>query len=145
MSVMFSRLAGEFSAQTIAPEAYTIPLLRPDAWLEEAAEGELAVDVYEAAGQYVIQAALAGVQPDRLSLAIHRDLLTIRGERTACAPHADPAYLTRECYWGKFSRSILLPEAVDTSRATAMLKQGILTITLPKRIERTDIAVEHFE
>lgn len=140
---MFEGTATHTATPTISAEAYTIPLLRPDAWLEEAAEGELAVDVYEAEGQFVIQAALAGVQPDHLSLAIHRDLLTIRGERAACAPHTNPAYLTRECYWGKFSRSILLPEQVDTGRATAMLKQSILTVTLPKRSERTEIVVDH--
>lgn len=132
-----------FPTQTLAPESFTIPLLRPEKWMEEASEGELSVDVYESDGHFVVQSAIAGVLPEDLSLAIHRDLLTIRGERTSCAPHRDRSYLVEECFWGRFSRSILLPEPVDVPRAEATLQHGVLTIVLPKLVERTDIAVEY--
>lgn len=132
----------QFPTPTITTDEYAIPLFHPDRWLEEVAEGELAVDVVEAPGQFVVQSTLAGVRPQDLSLSLQRDLLTIRGERSSCVPHEDAKYLTQECYWGKFSRSILLPEAVDTARSSATLKQGVLTIVLPKLVERTDIDVQ---
>lgn len=142
---MLFRTRPTLPTQTLAPEAFTIPLLRPDKWMEEAAEGELSVDVYETKDQFVVQATVAGVDPDAITLSIHRDLLTIRGERKGCAPHGERSYLVEECFWGKFSRSILLPEPVDASRAQATVKAGVLTIVLLKAIERTSIAVDTVE
>lgn len=138
---IFKPSIGQFPTPTITTDEYAIPLLHPDQWLEEVTEGELAVDVYETQGQFVVQSTLAGVHPEHLTLSLQRDLLTIRGERSSCVPHADAKYLTQECYWGRFSRSLLLPEAIDVARATAALKQGVLTIVLPKLQERTEIPV----
>lgn len=138
----FSARVMERPAPTTAQDAFAIPLLQSDDWITESADGELAVDVYEADACFVVQATLAGVQPNDLTLSVHRDLLTIRGRRASCAPHGTATYLTQECYWGNFSRSIVLPEAVDVARATAALANGILTITLPKLVERTEITVE---
>lgn len=131
-----------FPTVTIAADAYAIPL--SDAWFTEAAEGELAVDVYETPDHFVVQSTVAGLRPYDLTLSLHRDLLTIRGRREE--PVVDDAtteraYLSRECYWGSFSRSIILPEAIDVPRATATLRHGILTIVLPKRTEQTAIGV----
>lgn len=142
---IFRTAAPPFPIRTLRAEEYDIPLLRPEKWLQETSDGELAVDVYETSDCFVVQATLAGVSPDRLTLSVHRDLLTIRGERPQCAPHAERQYLTQECYWGKFSRSLLLPEAVDVVRAHATLTLGVLTITLPKLVERTDITVNATE
>ena len=140
---LFKPSVGQFPTPTITADEYTIPLLRPDQWLEEVTEGELSVDVYETQGQFVVQSTLAGVRPEHLTLSLQRDLLTIRGERSSCIPHTDDArYLTQECYWGKFSRSILLPETIDVARASATLKLGVLTIVLPKLVEQTDIRVD---
>lgn len=145
MPSIFSRQATNFPTPTITTDEYAIPLLHPDKWLEEATEGELAVDVYETQGQFVVQSTLAGVRPEHLTLSLQRDLLTIRGERSSCVPHEDAKYLTQECYWGRFSRSLLLPEAIDVARASATLKHGVLTIVLPKLVERTEITVENGE
>jgi HSP20 family protein len=142
---IFKPSISQFPTPTITTDEYAIPLLHPDKWLEEAAEGELAVDVIETPTQFVVQSTLAGVRPQDLALSLHRDLLTMRGERASSCSRADAKYLTQECYWGKFSRSILLPEPVDTARATATLKQGVLTVTLPKLVERTEIPVEDGE
>ncbi|MFH1098441.1 MAG: Hsp20/alpha crystallin family protein [Candidatus Uhrbacteria bacterium] len=140
----------DMPTRTIATDAYEIPLLQPDCWLEEATEGELSVDVYETPSHFIVQSTVAGVKPGDLSLALHRDLLTIRGKREACSPDNLPSaeereYLTRECYWGSFSRSILLPEPIDVPNASATIRQGILTIILPKLRERTDIEVSELD
>lgn len=100
--------------------------------LEGDAEGQLAVDVYQTPEAVVVQAAIAGVAPDGLQVSIHNDVLTIRGrrERGEAVDAAD--YFTRECYWGTFSRSVVLPIEVRQDKINAVLKNGILTITLPK-------------
>jgi len=144
MSFLLSRTR-ELPTTAIATDAYRIPLLQPEQWIERAAEGELAVDVYETDAEFVIQSTLAGVRPEDLGLSLHGELLTIRGERTACAPHTRRHYLHEECYWGKFSRSILLPETVDAHRVEATLRLGVLTIILPKREEQTAIEVHAVE
>jgi len=137
----FTSSLQKFPTPTITADAYAIPFLPSDRWFEEAAEGELAVDVYETGDRFVVQSTIAGVCPGDLTLSLQRDLLTIRGKRAACTPDADAKHLTQECYWGNFSRSILLPEPIDVPRASAVLKQGILTVTLPKLVERTHIDV----
>jgi len=139
---LFKSSIGQFPTSTITADEYTIPLLSPDKWLAEATEGELAVDVYETPDHYLVQSTLAGVRPEDLALSLQRELLTIRGVRRQPRPDGSLGEpLTRECYWGGFSRSILLPEPIDVPRATATLKLGVLTIVLPKLVEQTDIAV----
>ena len=101
-------------------------------WLTEHEEGELAVDVYETEKEIIVKTAIAGIKPEDLSLSFASDLLTIRGERHEEESHEDRHYLSHECHWGAFSRSIILPTAVDTTKATAVFKNGILTVTLPK-------------
>ncbi|MDO8425721.1 MAG: Hsp20/alpha crystallin family protein [bacterium] len=132
-------------SKPLVTDTYTVPLLRPDRWLEEVAEGELSVDVYETDTCFAVRAAIAGVRPEDVTLAIHRDLLTIRGERRNDAPHPNATYLVDECFWGKFSRSILLPEPVDVPRAEAKLQHGVLTIVLPKIAEHTHITIDAME
>ncbi|MDO8621906.1 MAG: Hsp20/alpha crystallin family protein [bacterium] len=142
---LFKPSIGQFPTRTIAADEYAIPLLSPDKWLAETTEGELAVDVYETPEHYLVQSTLAGVRPEDLGLSLQRDLLTIRGARHQPRPEAltnIAQCLTQECYWGTFSRSILLPEPIDVPRATATLKLGVLTIVLPKLVEQTEIRVD---
>jgi HSP20 family protein len=58
--------------------------------------------------------------------------VTIRGFRTREKEVRDENYLYQECYWGKFARSIILPQEVDPENASVTFKNGILTIQLPK-------------
>ena len=95
-------------------------------------EGELAVDVYETDKHIVIQSAIAGVKSENLDIAIENDTVTIKGERERNNQEEKENYFHQECYWGAFSRRIILQEEVDNSRAEAELKQGILTIKIPK-------------
>lgn len=98
-------------------------------------EGQLAIDVYQIDGELVIQSAIAGVKPEELDISIEGDLVLIRGSREKPAEKEEINYFYQECYWGPFSRQIILPEEVDPSRAEATMKEGILTIRIPK-IER---------
>jgi HSP20 family protein len=95
-------------------------------------EGQLAIDVIETPETVIIRSAIAGVKEKDLDINVNEDLVTIRGQRQT-DPLPDQATLHyNECFWGNFSRSIILPCRVKTDEAEAGLKNGILTITIPK-------------
>ena len=98
-------------------------------------EGELAIDVYQTDSEIVIQSAIAGVKPETLDISIENDKVLIRGQRAKPSGDSEKKYFYQECYWGPFSREIILPEETDPSRAGAVMKEGILIIRIP-RIER---------
>src|SRR3989338_3271450 len=105
-------------------------------WFEP--EGELAVDVYQNNGEIVIQSTIAGVSSDDLDVNIENDVVTISGERRNPNEEEDKSYFYQECYWGPFSRQIILPEEIDTTRIEASMKEGIFTLRLPK-LERQKV------
>ncbi len=99
-------------------------------WFE--VEGELTVDVYQTDSEIVIQSTVAGVKPEDLDITIKNDIVTMRGNRENPVRDKKRNYFYQECYFGPFSREIILPEEVDGSRARATMEQGILTIRIPK-------------
>lgn len=100
-------------------------------WLEDY-EGQLAIDVYETDEALILTAPIAGVSSDNLDVQITEDLVSIRGERSDTRQVNAVGYHIQECYWGAFSRNFEIPIPVDVDAAEAVLKDGILTITLPK-------------
>ena|SRR3989344_2862023 len=101
-------------------------------WAEEEQEGQLTVDVYQDDNSIYIRSTVAGVQPENLDIAITNDMVTIRGKRTLEESVKPEQYIYQECYWGPFSRSIILPTDISADKAEASLHNGILTIRLPK-------------
>lgn len=103
-------------------------------WMEKEAvsEGQLSVDVYQTDKKIIIQSTIAGAKPEDLKVSLHHDLLTIHGTRSQPQAVAEEQYLYRECYWGPFSRSIILPAEVDARKVEANLENGVLTVTLIK-------------
>ncbi len=99
----------------------------------EATEGQLAVDVFQTKAAIVVKTAIAGVKPEDIQVSISNDVLTIRGKRELGHTVRDEEYYYRECYWGAFSRSIVLPLEVQQDKIEAVFKNGVLTVTLPKR------------
>lgn len=99
---------------------------------EDEAEGQLTVDVYQDGGDIVVQSTVAGVNPDDLEINITNESVTIRGKREKPEKIEEKDYFYEECFWGKFSRSIILPQEVDPEKSTASLKNGILTIKMPR-------------
>lgn len=100
--------------------------------INEDVEGQLTVDVYETPNSFIIKSAVAGVEPDKLDISITNEAVTIKGERSSEEKVKAQNYLHRECYWGRFSRSIILPQEVDPDKSQASIKNGILKINLPK-------------
>lgn len=99
---------------------------------EEAQEGELAVDVYQTNDAIIIQAMVAGVSSDELSVSVTREMVTIKGKREAPKNISAENYFYQELYWGAFSRTILLPSEVEPEDVEATEKHGLLTVKLPK-------------
>lgn len=95
-------------------------------------EGQLMVDVYQTPSEIVIKSAVAGVKPEDIDISIVNDMITIKGKRELDEVVKSEDYFYQECYWGSFSRSIILPIEIDADRVNATLKNGILTIRLPK-------------
>jgi HSP20 family protein len=111
------------------------PHHQDDAWrgaANEDAEGQLTIDVYQTDNDIIIKSTIAGVKPEDLDVAINNDMVTIKGERKNDDVIPGESYYYQECYWGGFSRSILLPVDIISDKAEASLKNGILTIRLPK-------------
>ena len=95
-------------------------------------EGQLTVDVFQDDANIIVQSTIAGVSPEDLDVSITNDMVTIRGERRRMYNVDPDDYFYQECYWGTFSRSIILPVEIDADRAEAKIKNGILTIRIPK-------------
>ena len=95
-------------------------------------EGELVVDVFETNSDFVVLTAIAGVQIKDLDIAVEKDMMVIKGRRQDPHDNSEKKYFYRECYWGSFSRKIILPENVNTEAARAEMNKGILTIKIPK-------------
>jgi HSP20 family protein len=95
-------------------------------------EAQLTVDVYQTPTDILIQAIVAGVKPEDLDVSITQDMITIKGKREDSRRLEKENFFYQELYWGSFSRSILLPQEIDPDEAEATLKNGVLTIKLPK-------------
>ncbi|MCK9360682.1 Hsp20/alpha crystallin family protein [Patescibacteria group bacterium] len=112
-------------------EAIPEPFL-PD-WKQSQNEGQLALDVFRRGDALVIRSTMAGVKPEDVDIAVNGDLLTIRGQREHEEIMNEDDWFHRECYWGSFSRSLILPVDVYAEKADASLRNGILEVRIPIR------------
>ena len=114
-----------------------------EAWLtDDDEEGQLAIDVYQTPKAIVVKSTIAGVKPEDINISINNDMLTIRGTRKFTESVSAGDYFYQECYWGGFSRSIILPVAVKSDVVEANLENGVLTVTLPKANAAKQIAIK---
>ena len=67
-----------------------------------------------------------------MDIAITAESVTIRGKREKMEEGSDEDYFFQEWYWGRFARQIILPQEIDADQAAASMKNGVLTIRLPK-------------
>ena len=106
------------------------PLSKDD--LLEEGDGQLTIDVYQTPEAIVVESPIAGVNSDDLDIDITNESITIRGKRERSQKIKDEDYFYQECYWGKFSRSVILPQEVDAEKSEANIKDGVFTVWLPK-------------
>lgn len=103
-------------------------------WLnkENEEEGQLAVDVYQSGDFIIIKSIIGGVRPEDLDISATNDMVIIKGKRKNPENvNPDNCYY-QECFWGAFSRSIILPCDIKSEQVEATMKNGVLTIRLPK-------------
>jgi len=91
-----------------------------------------ALNVTEDESAIHVEAELPGFQKDQIEISVEGNQLTISGERTQTTEEQDAAYHRRERWTGAFERSVVLPTDVDPDKVAAELKNGVLSITLPK-------------
>jgi HSP20 family protein len=90
-----------------------------------------AVDIREAEHHLVLTAELPGVNPNDVEIRLENSTLYLKGERKL--EGSQPSYHQIERAYGPFSRSFMLPDSVDPNNVVAEFKDGVLTLTLPKR------------
>lgn len=105
-------------------------------------EGQLTVDVYKTENFIVIKSIIGGVRPEDLDVSITSDMVTIKGKRNNPDDVLSDDYYYQECFWGNFSRSIILPCDIKTEGVEASIKNGILTVKLPKIEKNTSMKIE---
>jgi HSP20 family protein len=91
-----------------------------------------AVDIHETDDSFVIKAELPGVSKDDVSIDVHQNTLTLRGQRKHESAVKNERYHRVERVYGTFQRSFVLPEMVDQEKVQATFKDGVLELHLPK-------------
>ena len=95
--------------------------------------GQIAVEILDLSDAIVIVAPVAGVDPSEVDIGLSRNILTISGNR-----RENPIYmearrmLVEECFYGAFSRSIILPENLAFDKISASVEHNVITILIPK-------------
>jgi len=110
------------------------PLLR-EGWLPP-------VDIHEDSNNIYLKAELPGIKKDELNIAVEGDTLTIKGEKKHESEVKEEQFHVMERTYGSFSRSFSLPTNVDSSKVRADYKDGVLTLTLPKKEESKPKKIE---
>ncbi len=98
-------------------------------------ETTLALDVHETEGSTVVKTSVPGVKPEDIDITISGNTLTISGETKEEEEVKEENYIRRERRNGSFSRSVMLPEGLESDKAEATFEDGVLTLTIPKAPE----------
>jgi HSP20 family protein len=101
-----------------------------------------AIDLVEAEDHFVLKADLPGLGEDDVSIEVQDNTLTISGERKAEHEARERGWYRVERSFGSFSRSLTLPDGVDTEAIAAQFERGVLEIRIPKPEERKPRRVE---
>jgi len=101
------------------------------------------VDIYETEKEFIVKAELPEVKQSDINIKVQDHTLTIEGERKP--QRAIEGYHRVERAYGRFTRSFLLPSSIDQNVIKATLKDGILQIVLPKRVEILPRQIEIIE
>jgi HSP20 family protein len=92
-----------------------------------------AVDIYETENELVLKADLPDVKLENIDVRVENETLTIKGERRFEQEEKNKGFHRIERSYGNFMRSFSVPATVDTEKVAADYKEGVLTVTLPKK------------
>jgi len=93
--------------------------------------GQLSLDIYQKGKELIILAPIAGVNRDDIELSVTDDVLVIKGNRAPREEISEENYFTKECFWGGFSRAIVLPLGADPKKIDASFENHVLEIHIP--------------
>ncbi len=93
------------------------------------------VDIYENGDNLVLKAELPGINPDDVEIRVEDNNLYLKGERKFEKEVKEENYHRVERTYGSFARAFSLPNSIDSDKVAANYKDGVLTLTLPKREE----------
>jgi len=114
------------------PEAAAVPSdKKEEDWMSDY-EGALNIDMYQTKDNVIIKSTIAGVRPEDIDITVANDMVSIKGSRQKEENVSQEDYFYQECYWGNFSRSVIVPVDIDSEHIEADLKDGILTVIVPK-------------
>ncbi len=99
------------------------------------ARGVPPINLYDAGERYVLTAQLPGIGSDEVDLSITGETLTIRGDRKRPEGVTEESYRRQERQFGRWTRTVTLPDRVDSGAVSASFANGVLTVTLPKADE----------
>jgi HSP20 family protein len=121
MEDMFDRFFGEQRPSLWEMER---PVLRGENWMP-------VIESHVENGNVMVKADLPGVDPKDVSISLTGNQLTITGERKHEEKKEEKDYFYQEVQYGKFTRTLTLPEGVDADKVKAIYKDGVLQITMP--------------
>ena len=90
------------------------------------------VEIGEDKDQFVVTVELPGMNPNEIETTVHENMLTISGERKQEQKEGEGETYRSERFYGRFQRTIALPQGVDPNKIEATYKDGVLTLRLPK-------------
>ena len=133
MEEMFDRLSGRFFGK----EERERSIWGTEGWAP-------AIESHVDKGNLIVKADLPGIDPKEVSISVMGNQLTIEGERKREEKKEEKDYFYREVEYGKFSRTVPLPEGVETDKVKANYKNGVLEITMPapKQLESKKVQIE---
>ena len=95
--------------------------------------GQVALDVLDLEDSITLIAPLAGMEVAEIDITVSRNILTISGERKRPAVYDEPGrLLVEECFFGPFSRSVVLPENLAFNKIHAQMENNLLIVEVPK-------------
>lgn len=100
------------------------------------------LDAHEDKDKYVVSVEVPGLKKEDIHVSVHDGVLTVSGERKEEKTEKDGTVHRRERFYGKFSRSVSLPTAVNPAKVGAVYKDGVLTVEIPKAEEAKPKTVE---
>ena len=93
------------------------------------------MDIFERGGEIVIRADLPGIEKDQIDLSITKETLTLKAEAKKEEEIRPEDYYMQERNYGTYIRTVQLPQDIDSAKAKASYKNGVLEMTFPKREE----------
>jgi HSP20 family protein len=94
-----------------------------------------AIEFTEADGSFLVTAELPGVKSEDIEVNVENNVLTVKGKKESKKEEKGEKYYVSERQYGEFERCFTLPQTIDASKINAEMKEGVLTVTLPKSKE----------